>query len=204
MPLQQALGLPHILLRMRRPGIMPGRMGQHHLTQGRPRASRSAWFLGSPSDGEAAPGSLGLAPYPKAVQPQEGLMVGALGRETIHFLAKLLQLQPLLRSCCLCSQAAFSPRLCWPRSLRALSPLRSLGVHRCQGLALSLQLLHPGQDDRQRSKPVPLLTNLPPSRPHGHSSRIPGVTVAGGRLRLVNPVVRSSVGQLCPGPLVGT
>ena len=97
-----------------------------------------------------------LAAYPKAVQLQEGLVVGTFGRENIHLSAKLLQLQPLLQ-----------PLLSLlPGSLQALALLAQepqsaghflgvRGARGCDGLAPRCQLLHPGQYDRKRIQACP-------------------------------------------------
>lgn len=91
-------------------------------------------------------------------------MAGTGSSETIHISAKSPQLQPLLQ---------LLPSLL-PGGLQALALLAQepqstgqftgvRGVQGRNGLALSLQLLQPGQDDRQKVKPCPLLP--PPSSP---------------------------------------
>lgn len=91
-------------------------------------------------------------------------MAGTGGSETIHISAKSPQLQPLLQPL---------PSLL-PGGLQALALLAQepqstgqlagvCGVQGRNGLALSLQLLQPGQDDRQKVKPRLLLP--PPSSP---------------------------------------
>lgn len=91
-------------------------------------------------------------------------MVSTGGSENIHFSTKPLQLQPLLQPLLSLLPGGLQlPALLAQEPQGSGRPSGVRGVQGCRGLALSLQLLQPVQDDRQRVKPrlLPLATFLP-------------------------------------------
>lgn len=167
--LQQALGLPHILLGVQRPGVMLGMTGVSTLSPTAipgPPAPLHPCLLTSklpPVMGKHHRSPVFQTSYPKAALPQEGLVAGTSGSEVIYISAESMQLQPLLQLL----PSLLPGGLQSPASL-AQEPQNTghlLGVRRvrgCNGLAPGLQLLQPIQDDRKVVKPHLLLTPLPP------------------------------------------
>ena len=81
-------------------------------------------------------------------------MVGTGGSETIHVSTKLLQFQPLLQLLLSLLPGGLQLLALVAQEPQGTSCLSEVwGARGCHGLALSLQLLQPVQDDRQRVKP---------------------------------------------------
>ena len=167
-PLQQALGLPHVLLEMQRLGSCREDGGQHHLTHcrpsGLPPSLPSKLLLPGGRSFPAAHPELHTA---RLSSSRKVSWLAQVAVKTSTSRPDLCNFNPSCSRCCLCSQAAFNSLPCWPGSLRVPAASRESGESKaaiCAGPEPPAAAACPGRQAEGETLSAPL-GNLPPLSP---------------------------------------